>query len=171
MISNIKGDLFYNVKNVKGNIIIPHVCNNIGAWGSGFVVPLGKKYPDARTAYLNWYKGEGWYGSGDFVLGNVQIIQVDNNVFVANMLAQDGITSGSTGDRSRVVDRPLRYDALFQCMDSVAEFAKSIDPQAVIHCPKFGSGLAGGYWGFILNMIEDIWDKRGLDTVVYTYGI
>ena len=167
MISNIKGDLLYNVKNVKGNVIIPHVCNNIGAWGAGFVVPLGKKYPLAKEEYKRWFNEDQY----NFFLGNTQFVQVDNNVFVANMVAQDGITSGSTGDRSRVVDRPLRYDALFQCMIQVADFAESIDPQAVIHCPKFGSGLAGGYWGFIIQMIEDIWDKRGLDTVVYTYGI
>jgi hypothetical protein len=28
-----------------------------------------------------------------------------------------------------------------------------------IHCPKFGSGLAGGNWAFIEDLIEDIWGK------------
>ena len=28
-----------------------------------------------------------------------------------------------------------------------------------IHCPKFGSGLAGGNWEFIKDLIEDIWGR------------
>ena len=167
MIYCVKGDLFNGVKNVvNGTVIIPHVCNNIGAWGAGFVVPLGKKYPKAKESYLKWYN------TPDFFLGNTQLILVDNGVIVANMVAQDGITSGSTGDRSRVVDRPLRYDALVNCMLQVKETAlrpfSDSDEKAVIHCPKFGSGLAGGEWAFIEKLIEDIWDSAGLDTVVYT---
>jgi hypothetical protein len=34
-----------------------------------------------------------------------------------------------------------------------------------IHAPKFGSGLAGGNWNFIENLIEDIW----IDIPVYIY--
>ena len=28
--------------------LIAHICNDIGAWGKGFVVPLGQKYPKAK---------------------------------------------------------------------------------------------------------------------------
>lgn len=171
MIYYVKGDLFQNVKSVSTDVIIPHVCNNIGAWGSGFVLPLAKNYPEAKEAYLKWYKGENWIGSSEFAIGNTQIVAVDPGVFVANMVAQDGITKGSMGDRSRVVDRPLRYDSLVKCMIEVAEFALAIYPRMVIHCPKFGSGLAGGDWNFIEYLIEDIWNKSDIDTVIYTYGI
>jgi hypothetical protein len=34
-----------------------------------------------------------------------------------------------------------------------------------IHAPKFGSGLAGGNWNFISDLIEDIWSKH----TVYIY--
>jgi hypothetical protein len=37
-----------------------------------------------------------------------------------------------------------------------------------IHCPKFGSGLAGGNWDFISNLIEDIWSKYHV--TVYNYN-
>ena len=36
-----------------------------------------------------------------------------------------------------------------------------------IHCPKFGSGLAGGNWHFIENLIEDIWTAYFV--TVYNY--
>jgi hypothetical protein len=28
-----------------------------------------------------------------------------------------------------------------------------------IHAPKFGSGLAGGNWAFIQELIKDIWNN------------
>ncbi|RKW18275.1 MAG: Appr-1-p processing protein, partial [Capnocytophaga sp.] len=28
----------------EGNIIIPHICNDIGAWGKGFVLALSKRW-------------------------------------------------------------------------------------------------------------------------------
>ena len=28
-----------------------------------------------------------------------------------------------------------------------------------IHCPKFGSGLAGGNWNFISDLIDDVWGR------------
>lgn len=169
MITRIQGDLFNNVKQINSQVIIPHVCNNLGAWGAGFVIPLGKHYPKARDKYLEWSKEK------DFKIGFTQFVEVAPNVTIANMVAQDGITSGSTGDRSRVVDRPLRYDHLVSCMKQVAVYADEVvnftkGSMPTIHCPKFGSGLAGGNWDFIEYLIEDIWNKNGLNVVVYTYG-
>jgi hypothetical protein len=37
-----------------------------------------------------------------------------------------------------------------------------------IHCPKFGSGIAGGNWNFISDLIQDIWGSY--DVFVYTYN-
>jgi hypothetical protein len=36
-----------------------------------------------------------------------------------------------------------------------------------IHAPKFGSGLAGGNWNFISDLIEDIWGKYNV--FIYNY--
>ena len=46
-----KMDWFDNIPN--GEVIIPHICNNVGGWGAGFVVPLGRHYPDAKKSYKN----------------------------------------------------------------------------------------------------------------------
>lgn len=139
-ISLIQGDLFVSVQNLtndenKPAIIIPHVCNNLGAWGAGFVVPLGQHYPDAKESYLKCNK----------TLGHTDIASLPNNLFVANMIAQDGVGG----------KRPLRYDALTFCMHAVRAFAT--EKQAHIHAPLFGSGLAGGNWNFITQLILDVW--------------
>jgi hypothetical protein len=38
----------------QGNrpMVIAHVCNDVGAWGRGFVVPLGKRYPSAKQQFV-----------------------------------------------------------------------------------------------------------------------
>lgn len=170
----VEGDLFKAVKAVQeddnffGTIMVPHVCNNSGAWGAGFVVPLGKEFPYTRKCYLDWYDGHpndnlaSYLGTDNkrFVLGATQEVQVasarNSKSMVYNMIAQAGIGG----------KRPLRYDALAKCMDHVREAAtKHHEPQ--IHAPLFGAGLAGGNWDFIAALIEDTWLSRGVPVTIY----
>jgi O-acetyl-ADP-ribose deacetylase (regulator of RNase III) len=156
-IKYVKGDLFKLLPRYTDGTqwVIPHVCNNKGAWGAGFVVPLAKYYPQAQKEYMLHAKRQSLY------LGQVQMVPIMKEPFiegyVVNMVAQ---TLGS--------DRPLYYSYLVQCMDHVGiTFAASNTMQAHIHCPKFGSGLAGGNWDFIEELIIDCWIKRKLDVTVY----
>jgi len=149
-IIHVNGDLFDYIQEAKYRdvpTVIPHICNNIGAWGSGFVVPLGEHFPIAKKVYLA--KHNGIIG---LRLGEVQFPLVDENIYVANMIAQDGISSRSTGDRSRVNAKPIRYAALCDCLEQINKQFKGAD----IHAPKFGSGLAGGNWEFIEELIDEI---------------
>ena len=141
------GDLFESIDSYKEKIIIAHVCNNKGAWGSGFVIPLGKKYPLAKSEYLENFE---W-----FDLGETQIVEVDYpTVFVANMFAQ---TLGGK--------RPLFYNALAKCIDEVREEAEIRN--ATIIAPMFGAGLAGGNWSFIEELIEDCWLRNNIPVTIF----
>lgn len=137
---------------------IVHVCNNVGAWGAGFVVPLGQRYPKARQSYLDWCREK-----GQAILGSAQIVEVIDKVplvYVANMAAQEG-TGGV---------RPLRYNALAACMDQVAASCKEAK-NPVIFAPFFGSDLAGGNWAFIEELIMDCWIRRNIPvTICYLPG-
>jgi hypothetical protein len=146
MINFQEGDLFEAIETVDHPVMIPHVCNNIGAWGSGFVVPLGQKYPESRKAYLELAKIQTLF------LGETHFVKVTPNVVVANMVAQTGV--------SRTI-RALRYPALVKCMQQVAEEALKI-PNCQIHTPLFGAGLAGGNWLFIEELIKDCWEEQGI---------
>lgn len=138
----IKGDLF---NFITPNTIIPHVCNNAGAMSAGFVVPLCRRYPVVKIEYT----------SSKLDLGDTQFINVEPDVYVANMIAQ------TLYDRPR----PLRYDALVYCMEDVALDVEFNNLK--ILAPKFGSELAGGNWEFIECLIEDIWE--GLDVTIVEY--
>ena len=150
-----EGDLFEVVQKLQSNtVLIPHVCNNKGAWGAGFVVPLGRAYPKAQEEYLKWHRNPEEEGE-PFALGHTQFVEAAQNVIVCNMVAQ---TLGGV--------RPLRYDALVYCMLKVAEYS-SLNENPTIECPLFGAGLAGGAWPFIHKLIQDCWTSRSLDVRVH----
>lgn len=157
MIEYRKGNLFEAPEIEAGDsVVIPHVCNNIGGWGAGFVLAVSRfsKEPEKQ------------YREANLVLGQVQLVKTKHETWVANMCAQDGITSDSTGDREKVCDRPLKYNVLSRCMDGLAGMLLS---ETKIICPKFGSALAGGNWSFIEELINDCWLERGIQVTVYEF--
>ena len=155
-IKYVEGDLFGIVPSQckpNDNIFIAHVANDVGAWGAGFVVPLGKRYPQARQAYLDWHRAG---SSGHFAIGESQFVDcAPARVFVCNMVAQRGV--GGV--------RPLRYTALASCMEKVGDRAKQ-ERHPIIYAPFFGSDLAGGDWNFVEKLIEDAWISRKIPVVI-----
>jgi hypothetical protein len=173
-------------------IIIPHVVNSIGGWGSGFVLAINKAFGiGPMMAYRDWYAlGHGnestdfakesmrdrinndynnkiicCEGFDDFALGSVQFVRTKPKLVIANMVAQAGTISKPVDDRP-----PIRYGALAKAMTHVADFnAFRVDSKAEIHCPKFGSDLAGGDFNIIEQLIREIWVDRGLSVTVYEW--
>ncbi|EJF37406.1 hypothetical protein HMPREF1320_1645 [Capnocytophaga sp. oral taxon 335 str. F0486] len=84
MIHYLKADA--TVPQAEGNIVIAHICNDIGAWGKGFVLALSKRWKYPEKQYKQWYK-EG----GNFALGEVQFVSVEEKIWVANLIGQHNI--------------------------------------------------------------------------------
>lgn len=155
-INYVNGDLFAEVTKIETPVVISHVVNCKGGWGSGFVVPLGRHFPLSKEKYLEWY-AEG--KNVDFKLGEVQFVNVSEQpqITVANMVAQ---TLGGK--------RPLFYNELAKCMDRVARYMEfSAGPGAQIVAPMFGSKLAGGDWNFVEELITDCWLKRDIPVTIF----
>jgi O-acetyl-ADP-ribose deacetylase (regulator of RNase III) len=70
----------------KGNKIIVHVCNDIGGWGKGFVLAISKRWKQPEQQYRAWFKLE-----DNFSLGQVQFVQVEEDLWVANLIGQHTI--------------------------------------------------------------------------------
>lgn len=166
------GDLFesiFSIKNLysrKNKVIIPHIVNSIGCWGSGFVIPLGYEWPDVREQYINWYKtGYDFERFLPFELGKSQIIRVEKNIFVVNMIAQQGILTLDN-------PHPIDYTALSSCMSDVRELAHHLTTyfkcQIEIHAPAFGSCRSGGDWKNISALIKNLWLIDYIPTNIYT---
>lgn len=138
-----------------GTRIIAHVCNNQGGWGAGFVVALGRRYPEAEAAYRRW---SDW---AQLPLGETQFVYVGGDVYVANMVAQDGYkTAGNP--------TPLKINALERCLGLVREWALDRITPATVHMPRIGTGLGGAKWSDVEPVIQRA--LSGCELVVYEWS-
>ncbi|HEY8097174.1 MAG TPA: hypothetical protein VIE65_13910 [Methylobacter sp.] len=134
-ISYVQGDATLPIGN--GEKCIIHIVNDAGRWGRGFVLSLSSRWPRLRSEYINWSLQK------DFQLGAVSYSEAEPGIYVAHMIAQQGIRT--TGGRP-----PIRYDSLELCLRRVASMAQSM--KWSIHMPRIGCGLAGGKW----NVVEPL---------------
>jgi O-acetyl-ADP-ribose deacetylase (regulator of RNase III) len=138
---------------VLGEKIIIHCVNNIGAWGTGFVISLGKKYPSCRQEYWNTWRTK--------KLGDIVPCSVAFGVTVIHMFGQQGIYY------IRDVP-PIRYNALRSCLEKIAKHIKeNFKGPATVHCPRFGTGLASGNWAIIEKIIEETLLAKDIEVYVY----
>lgn len=139
----------------EGRRIIAHVCNDIGGWGAGFVLAVSRRWPEPEAEYRRWHAER---TTNDFALGAVQLVQVETELWVANMVGQRGIRSA--GGRP-----PIRYDALETCLTTVVRHAREL--AASVHMPRIGAGLAGGRWEDIEPILERTLAAQDVRAVVY----
>lgn len=132
----------------SGPRIIVHVVNDRHAWAAGFVLAISHRWNAPEREYLG-RKPE---------LGTVQLVEVEPELYVANMCAQHGFPT-----RERPV--ALDYDALGRCLDAVADLANKL--HASVHGPRFGAGIAGGRWEMIEALITQRVVARGVSMTIY----
>lgn len=144
-------------------VIIPHVCNNIGVFGGGFTGSILDRYPIVKINF-DMLGNQPKLGHTQFVTVKTEE-KYRHKLIFANMIAQNKTIGYSNA-------RPLNYAALVKCMSTIKTFIenemKNQDSSGIeIHAPKFGSGLAGGNWLFISDLIDDIWKN----TPIYIYTL
>lgn len=142
-----------------GPVIIAHVCNDVGAWGSGFVLAISKRWKEPETQFRRWHKGT-LLDPPPFALGEVQFVPVAATITIANMIAQHGI-------RSKDGIPPIRYPALGQALAILAD--EALRTGACVHMPRIGCGLAGGTWDRVEPLIQTQLLNRGIAVTVYDF--
>ena len=153
-----KGDLFANLPEDR-SVMIPHVCNDIDDWGSGFVLAVNKYSMVPKQKYHNFMESMRICNNAS-ALGTTNIVRLDNGNVVANMIAQHShIQKGE--------EHPLRYFALMECMRQVRTAMTGKNSPSEIYCPKFGSDRARGHWPTIERMIMECWLNKGIDVTVF----
>jgi O-acetyl-ADP-ribose deacetylase (regulator of RNase III) len=141
-----------------GPKIIAHICNDLGGWGKGFVVAISRRWPEPERAYREWHRHR---ATNDFGLGAVQVVQVRPDTWVANMVGQHGMRTGSQGP-------PIRYEAVQRCLTAVGDSALALG--ASVHMPRIGTGLAGGRWERIEPIIVATLCGRDISVTVYDFA-
>lgn len=153
-IKYLKGDAT-NPK-AEENKIITHICNDMGGWGKGFVLAISIRWKKPENEYRRWFQnGE------NFILGEIQMVQAEEDIWVCNMIGQHKTISNSKGTP------PIRYEAVEKCLEKLADEALKLN--ASIHMPRIGCGLAGGKWEEIEPIIESTLLKNNIEVYVYDF--
>lgn len=165
----------------EGIKIICHVCNDIGGWGSGFVLAISKKWSEPEKQYRVWFSNKmgvetdtvkyekvsgfnSFSNERNFHLGNVQFVKVADDIWVANMIAQRSDKNHFVKDSMP----PIRYQSVSECLERVKNFA--IKNNATVHMPRIGCGLAGGKWSTIEEIVLEQLCTQKVITTVYDTG-
>ena len=160
-LKHIAGDVTDPIKFVDN--VVAHVVNDAGKYGAGVSGAIAKRWPEAEKYYRAQHK----YANHKVKLGEVLWSAPDPHLLVAQMVAMRGV-------RSFGKPKPIRYEALEECLVKVAKAARVLpapDDRAsfehvAIHMPRIGAGLAGGDWDHIEPLIEEVfWD---LKVFIYT---
>jgi O-acetyl-ADP-ribose deacetylase (regulator of RNase III) len=158
MIEYTIGDAVY--PKGEGQKLITHICNDQGGWGRGFVVALSRRDKIAENAYRLWHRN-GYTGATPFELGQTQIVNFADDIWVANMIAQAGIRHDPSAPPA------VRYDALRSCLTYVARYTKRGLTPTSVHMPRIGCGLGDGSWDKVEAIINDTLISEGIKVTVY----
>ena len=140
----------------EGIKIVAHVCNDVGMWEAGFVLSL-KKWPMTKTAYR-----QPFIAGRPMQLGDVQLVPVEDNVIVANMVAQNGVAWNPKNPT-------IRYNELSKCLNQVVSYATK--HAASIHMPRIGCGIACGDWKDVELVIKTALNSNGDEVDVFVYDL
>jgi hypothetical protein len=149
-------DCILNMVNAEENgstVIVPHVCNNVNEFNIGFAKAVSEHYPIVKENF-HMYTSKAKLGSTQFV-EVVKNNKYGHRIIFANMIAQNGLYSPKN-------TRPINYAALVYCMNNVRNYVKKLEKEeeifrVEIHSPKLGSGMSGGDWKIISELICDTW--------------
>ncbi len=139
--------------------VIAHICNDVGAWGKGFVLSLSELSPKPKIKYKKW-KRDGFCQDSKFELGSIQIVSLSPGLWVVNMIAQRGL-------RSRTNKIPFRADALRSCLEALSKRCLSRNDNVEVHMPRIGSNLSGAKWVEVEGIINETLVQAGIAVVVY----
>lgn len=167
-IKYVKGDATWPAPDDKTKVIL-HCCNDLGGWGSGFVVALSNRYLNVDVAYRNWFHQTGAVSPFDILyesskvpgLGEIQVLELSPKLLLCNMIGQHGV--GHLG-----VTPPIRYEAFEQGFQALNDFFSLMDiTDASIHCPRLGCGLAGGDWAKVSDLLMEHFVSNSFPVTVY----
>ena len=151
------GDATNPIVRDNENSLIVHCCNTLGAWGAGFVVPLGRRYPKAKESYKEYIEK-----NGRGLLGEVDEVKVADNIYVENLMGQSFLYKKPNGEI------PCNYIAIETGFLNIIEKWLAKSENYSVHMPRIGCGLAGGDWKTIENIIQRTFvDVAEVDVYVY----
>jgi O-acetyl-ADP-ribose deacetylase (regulator of RNase III) len=149
--------IFGDATNPRGDgprILVQIVTDGAVIWGGGgFAAAVRRAWPHAQEEFRQWVAGSREHLS----LGRVHFATPRDGVQVASIIAQHGYALSA---------RPkVRYNALRQGLQEVAKVAQ--ENGASVHMPRIGTGLAGGSWDVVEELVWDTVGRSDQHVTVY----
>ena len=158
---------------------IAHSCNTRMIMGGGIARQIKSRYPQAYQADVNYITNE-YDDNGQFIhpLGNFSKSEVsskhlpNNKGYIYNMYTQAGVGTG---------ERQVHYEKFWQALKKVEKDLYKINlnkheydgsPPPVLGLPHgISCGLAGGSWGIIKAMIEDVFLDSPIECYIVKFDL
>lgn len=152
-ITYIRGDA--TVPRGEGAKLLLQVVND-GAitWGGGgFALSVKRRWPSAQREFTTAVTSN----KNQLRLGTLITCEVEEDVTLVSIVAQHGY-GPSPHPR-------IRYGALKSCLDEISHLATKRN--ASVHMPRIGTGLAGGAWPVVEEIVGDTLVQSGISVTVY----
>lgn len=127
--------------------IITHQVNCQGVMGAGLALAIRRKWPSVFEEYKTKVRVAQLQSKTSELLGDIQLISVGNELFVANLFAQYGYGRNK---------QHTNYNALRVCLEKVNTIAINFNVPNVYIPYKMGCSLGGGDWNVVLKIIKEI---------------
>jgi len=121
---------------------VAHGVNCQGVMGAGVGLLLKTSHPTMYVEYKNLCENK--KDNKEELLGTIQAVESKDKVII------NAFTQLDFGVSRQQVD----YEALRKCFKNINTYAKENSVTEII-MPKIGSGLGGGDWDIIKNIIEE----------------
>jgi O-acetyl-ADP-ribose deacetylase (regulator of RNase III) len=152
-ITYIRGDA--TAPRGSGPKLLLQVVNDSAiTWGGGgFALAVKRRWPSAQREFTSAVTSN----KNQLRLGNLVVYDVEEDVTLVSIVAQHGY-GPSPHPR-------IRYGALKSCLEDVTQIATKRD--ASVHMPRIGTGLAGGAWPVVEEIVGDTLLQSGISVTVY----
>lgn len=157
MIKYVKGDVT-KPEETGGIRVVVHVCNDVGGWGpkdASVADAIGRRWPEAKAEYKAQFV-EGL--TTGLKLGEVQLVDVGDKLWVANCIAQHGYRRPGNL-------QPFKYEAFEMCCGMLVR--SFVGRNASFHMPRVGTKLGGADWNTVEFLIEKTLVETELSVTVY----
>jgi hypothetical protein len=127
----------------------------------GFGLASSHRWEEPELAYRQYHAA---HCQGNFSrMGSVQLAQVEDDLWVANLIGQHKVRRHNKDDNG---PPPIRYEAVRKGLSRVAHKA-AILGASVVHMPRIDCGLAGGTWEKMEPIIVQELSVHDIPVMVY----
>ena len=141
--------------------VIAHQVNCQGVMGSGVAKQIKDKWTNVYATYKAEY--DLFTDLNKSLLGNCQLVQINNNQYVANLFGQNYYGRDSK--------RYTSYDGIYDALTSLVNQMMLSNMSSVAFPFKMSSDRGGADWEVILAMINSVFKNTDITIEIWKYAV